>query len=1243
MEDWNSTEVSAWFSSLHPDILRHSGTLLPEEGCVVVNEWDVPYLLGKGLSEQDARRLIMCRDKANARAGDSAPPARQQDAQGRAARPIKEIKPGDPEGGTLLPLLGKGVKVLRVAVEKLGPSLPFPGAEAAHLVLQLLDLVEGAMANSANLVALRDRALALLDVLLAYSRELLREERRYKQAVDDFQEVLQHIVAYAQIYGSRNCVMRMLTVGRDAEECEALVAELRAVYERIMLAVAVDSNLLLQEAAGLLRQAAKVQDPGAGARALVERLGGMEAVKGDPSKMTLVMAKLDVATQITIEVVTSLLASHLDNGPQRHIQQAELRLLWKKLYPGEAEVPWFAWWQDFPARLIEAVPDMDAAVAEELVRLLAGAEARAAFQREVEKTNPDAISVWEIRASFSGDEALLPQIRQLLPGAANSATAAVGDTSAASRVSWEPQSQLAPAPARQASLEHRGDGLASGGRCQLPPLPTNYQGREEEAAGLAEHLRGRGSLVLLAGGGMGKSCLAADVGWRLVQSGEVPGGALWVDLREAFSSADVEARFCAVLGLSVEKEENGSRIVNAIRALAGPQQGAPGGTFSAPVPLAALVVVDNAEDTLRDLEAAEALRGVVSTILADVPSVRLLLTSRASLHLPSPAPPLTEHPVGAISPAAAAQLVQAVAEDVGEAEAQNVAEACRGVPLVLCLVAEALVAGRMTVQDLPKLLAASSLSSPADPGSGPCTDTSGAQVQLVLAGLKRQHQQTAAQLAVFPSSFDEEAAAAVLDLPSTLAARGLLAVLSRHSVVTREGWQRYSLHPLVREQAALLGARLDTGMQAAAEGRFVALMLGKMREWGDMYASAQEWQLALLAARERQADVGKLLELLARPPAPAAASTQQAAAAAAAATAAAALTNRGRSTEAEPLYWQALELRRRVLGEEHPDTVTALNNLAICINEQGRHTEAEPLYRQALDMRRRVLGKEHPDTAASVQNLAICIDNQGRYAEAERLYRQALELKRRVLGEEHPDTAMSLVSIAICIDDQGRHTEAEPLHWQALELQRRVLGEEHPETAASLSGLAICINDQGRHTEAEPLLRQALELQRRVLGEEHPATADSLRGLAICINDQGRHTEAEPLLRQALELQRRVLGEEHPETAASLRGLAICINDQGRHTEAEPLLRQALELQRRVLGEEHPETAASLRGLAICINDQGRHTEAEPLLRQALELQRRVLGEEHPETAASLRGLAICINDQQGRHTEAASLPRTAA
>ena len=63
-------------------------------------------------------------------------------------------------------------------------------------------------------------------------------------------------------------------------------------------------------------------------------------------------------------------------------------------------------------------------------------------------------------------------------------------------------------------------------------------------------------------------------------------------------------------------------------------------------------------------------------------------------------------------------------------------------------------------------------------------------------------------------------------------------------------------------------------------------------------------------------------------------------------------------------------MRRRVLGEEHPDTLTSLNNLATLLQDMGELPEARRITEQELAVCRRVLGEEHPDTLTSLNNLA---------------------------------------------------------------------------------------------------------------------------------------------------------------------------------------------------------------------------------------------------------------------------------
>jgi tetratricopeptide (TPR) repeat protein len=331
---------------------------------------------------------------------------------------------------------------------------------------------------------------------------------------------------------------------------------------------------------------------------------------------------------------------------------------------------------------------------------------------------------------------------------------------------------------------------------------------------------------------------------------------------------------------------------------------------------------------------------------------------------------------------------------------------------------------------------------------------------------------------------------------------------------------------------------------------------------------------------------------------------------------------------AEPLYRRALEIQEQILGPEHPDTATSLNNLAILLDAQGKLAAAEPLYRRTLEIQEKVLGPEHPDTATSLNELASLLQAQGKLVEAEPLYRRALEIQEKVLGPEHPDTAHSLNDLASLLYAQSKLAEAEPLLRRALEIQEKVLGPEHPDTAAGLNNLAALLQAQGKLAEVEPLFRRALEIQEKVLGPEHPITAIGLNSLAGLLYAQGKPAEAAPLYRRSLEIREKVLGPEHPDTAKSLNNLAVLLHAQGKLAEVEPLLRRAQEIREKVLGPEHPDTANSLSNLAGLLQDQGKLAEAEPLYRRALEIQEKVLGPEHPITAIGLNSLASLLYAQ---------------
>jgi tetratricopeptide (TPR) repeat protein len=206
-----------------------------------------------------------------------------------------------------------------------------------------------------------------------------------------------------------------------------------------------------------------------------------------------------------------------------------------------------------------------------------------------------------------------------------------------------------------------------------------------------------------------------------------------------------------------------------------------------------------------------------------------------------------------------------------------------------------------------------------------------------------------------------------------------------------------------------------------------------------------------------------------------------------------------------------------------------------------------------LEVRRQLLGEENPDTLISMNNLAGTYRLEGKYVQAEPLLVQALAIKRRVLGEIHHSTATAWNSLATLYRLEGKLAEAEPLQLKAVEVWRAVSGDEGPETMTAENGLATLYQAQKRYREAEGVWTKVLEVQRRTLGAKHPKTLDVMGSLGDVQIQQGKYAAAEPLLREALSNWETASPNSWKRYYGQIL-LGTSLSGQKRFAEAEPLL-----------------------------------------------------------------------------------------
>jgi len=208
--------------------------------------------------------------------------------------------------------------------------------------------------------------------------------------------------------------------------------------------------------------------------------------------------------------------------------------------------------------------------------------------------------------------------------------------------------------------------------------------------------------------------------------------------------------------------------------------------------------------------------------------------------------------------------------------------------------------------------------------------------------------------------------------------------------------------------------------------------------------------------------------------------------------------------------------RERVLGADHPHTLSARNNLAEAYRVAGRADEAIPLHEQNLANHERIQGPTHLETLQSRNNLALAYWAAGRTDEAIPLFEQNLADSEEVLGPDHPETLTSRNNLALAYKDAGRMDEAISLFAQTLADRERILGSDHPYTLQSRSNLAVAYQDAGRTDEAIPLFAQTLADRERILGPDHPDTMMSRSNLADAYQAAGRTDEAERIRTQGI-------------------------------------------------------------------------------------------------------------------------------
>lgn len=329
----------------------------------------------------------------------------------------------------------------------------------------------------------------------------------------------------------------------------------------------------------------------------------------------------------------------------------------------------------------------------------------------------------------------------------------------------------------------------------------------------------------------------------------------------------------------------------------------------------------------------------------------------------------------------------------------------------------------------------------------------------------------------------------------------------------------------------------------------------------------------------------------------------------------------GDFAEAKRLQEHVLDVSKRLLGEMHPETLTATNNLTATLAALGDLAQARELGDRLLESTRHVHGEESPETLAAMNNLAETLRAQGEFSGARNLQEQVLAANMRI-GPDRQETLAAMNNLALTMEAQGDLPGAISQLEAVAGADEHVLGTDSPARLRGLNNLAGLRRRVGDLAGARKLSEEIVASCRGSLGEEHPVTLLAIHTLAATMLAQGELAGAREREESVVEARKRILGDDHPDTLTAINNLASIMGRQGDLKGELTLEESLLRTRTRVLGEEHPDTVTTVNNLALTLRALGDFPRAKQVLLGALEAVDRLLGNDHPLTLTLMDNLA---------------------
>ncbi|CAN5651671.1 hypothetical protein BH10CYA1_BH10CYA1_14990 [soil metagenome] len=296
---------------------------------------------------------------------------------------------------------------------------------------------------------------------------------------------------------------------------------------------------------------------------------------------------------------------------------------------------------------------------------------------------------------------------------------------------------------------------------------------------------------------------------------------------------------------------------------------------------------------------------------------------------------------------------------------------------------------------------------------------------------------------------------------------------------------------------------------------------------------------------------------------------------------------------------QSEKFYERALGEVPDDTAraTVVNQKGVAQNMQHQFLDAQNSFSDALELRKKALGENDPVTLQTMSNLALATYKNGDEVGAEKLYLECVERKRKVAPKSE-SLAKSLTNLANLYTDERNCAEAKKLYLEAAQIDIANFGSNNAQVAVDLFNVGVMSQKCQEPKEALTYLDKANTIFSS-LGDKF-GQVKSLHYSGLSHGDLKNYDKASEFSLRALALHQQLKGKDHPDTIVHILSAGDALSAAGKTDDAEKLYQQALRTVRLDTNPSNVRLTECNLALAHLYKKESRTDDAEQCFKKAL-------------------------------------------